>query len=68
MQGLKKQEKAEKNGLAVQYDVDRLKTFTQGLPFELTGAQKVTNEICRDLRSRSICNDCFKVTWGVGKR
>lgn len=40
MQGLKKQEKAEKNGLAVQYDVDRLKTFTQGLPFELTGAQK----------------------------
>lgn len=40
MQGLKKQEKAEKNGLAIQYDVDRLKTFTQGLPFELTGAQK----------------------------
>ncbi len=52
MQGLKKQEKAEKNGLAIQYDVDCLKTFAQGLPFELTGAQKkVTNEICRDLRS-----------------
>lgn len=44
MQGLKKQEKAEKNGLAIQYDVDRLKTFTQGLPFELTGAQKKSDQ------------------------
>ncbi|EPA8149782.1 ATP-dependent DNA helicase RecG [Enterococcus faecalis] len=68
MQGLKKQEKAEKNGLAVQYDVDRLKTFTQGLPFELTGAQKkVTNEICRDLRSPKHMQRLLQGDVGSGK-
>lgn len=68
MQGLKKQEKAEKNGLAIQYDVDRLKTFTQGLPFELTGAQKkVTNEICRDLRSPKHMQRLLQGDVGSGK-
>lgn len=52
VQGLKQKEKAEVNGIAIQYDVQRLKQFTQKLPFELTNAQKrVTNEICSDLRS-----------------
>ena len=51
IQGLKISEKAEKNGLAIDYDVQRLKAFTQTLPFELTAAQKrVTNEICHDLK------------------
>lgn len=50
IQGLKQAEKAEKNGLAISYDVEKLKNFTRSLPFELTQAQKrVTNEICRDL-------------------
>ena len=49
---IEKAEKAETNGLEILYDVQKLKQFTQKLPFELTNAQKrVTNEICRDLRS-----------------
>lgn len=49
IQGLKKEEKSEKYGIVIAYDVERVKTFTQHLPFKLTNAQKrVTNEICRD--------------------
>jgi len=49
IQGLKKEEKSEKHGIVIAYDVERLKAFTQKLPFQLTNAQKrVTNEICRD--------------------
>lgn len=49
IQGLKKEEKSEKHGIVISYDVERVKEFTQKLPFKLTGAQKrVTNEICRD--------------------
>ena len=49
IQGLKKEEKSEKHGIVIAYDVERLKAFTQKLPFQLTKAQKrVTNEICRD--------------------
>lgn len=52
LQGLKKSEKAESNGIEILYDIQKLKHFIQTLPFELTNAQKrVTNEICRDLRS-----------------
>ena len=48
LQGLKKSEKAETNGIEILYDIQRLKQFIQKLPFELTDAQKrVTNEICR---------------------
>ena len=39
LQGLRRQERAEVNGLAVQYDVQALKAFTKSLPFELTQAQ-----------------------------
>lgn len=49
IQGLKKEEKSEKHGVIINYDVERVKSFTRGLPFTLTNAQKrVTNEICRD--------------------
>lgn len=68
MQGLKKQEKAEKNGLAIQYDVARLKEFTTKLPFELTNAQKkVTNEICRDLMSPNHMQRLLQGDVGSGK-
>lgn len=49
IQGLKKEEKSEKHGIIIHYDVERVKKFTKNLPFTLTNAQKrVTNEICRD--------------------
>lgn len=68
MQGLKKNERSEKNGIAVLYDVDRLKQFTQSLPFELTAAQKrVTNEICYDLRSPQHMQRLLQGDVGSGK-
>ncbi|MBL1226802.1 ATP-dependent DNA helicase RecG [Enterococcus sp. BWR-S5] len=68
MQGLKRQEKAEKNGIAIQYDVNRLKAFTKKLPFELTQAQKkVTNEICRDLMNPHHMQRLLQGDVGSGK-
>lgn len=68
VQGLKQQEKAEVNGLSIQYDVQRLKQFTQKLPFELTAAQKrVTNEICADLRSPKHMQRLLQGDVGSGK-
>lgn len=68
LQGLKKQEKAEKNGLAIHYDVERLKQFTKKLPFTLTAAQKkVTNEICRDLMSPQHMQRLLQGDVGSGK-
>lgn len=68
MQGLKRQEKAEKNGLSIQYDVKRLKDFTKKLPFELTQAQKkVTNEICRDLMNPHHMQRLLQGDVGSGK-
>ncbi|MFV0560476.1 MAG: ATP-dependent DNA helicase RecG [Enterococcus sp.] len=68
LQGLKQEEKSEANGLSVLYDVKRLKAFTQTLPFELTNAQKrVTNEICRDLRSPKHMQRLLQGDVGSGK-
>lgn len=68
MQGLKKSERSEKNGIAIRYDVERLKQFTQKLPFELTDAQKrVTNEICYDLRSKKHMQRLLQGDVGSGK-
>ena len=68
IQGLKISEKAEKNGLAIDYDVQRLKAFTQTLPFELTAAQKrVTNEICHDLKSPQHMQRLLQGDVGSGK-
>ncbi len=68
MQGLKKSERSEKNGIAIRYDVKRLKQFTQKLPFELTDAQKrVTNEICYDLRSKNHMQRLLQGDVGSGK-
>lgn len=68
IQGLKQSERSEKNGLAIRYDVERLKRFTQQLPFELTEAQKkVTNEICYDLRSTRHMQRLLQGDVGSGK-
>ena len=68
IQGLKNVEKAEQNGLSVLYDVEKLRAFTQALPFELTGAQKrVTNEICQDLRSPKHMQRLLQGDVGSGK-
>lgn len=68
MQGLKNSERSEKNGIAIRYDVQRLKQFTQSLPFELTDAQKrVTNEICYDLRSKNHMQRLLQGDVGSGK-
>lgn len=68
IQGLKSKEKAEINGLPILYDVARLKKFVDRLPFELTAAQKrVTNEICRDLRSPTHMQRLLQGDVGSGK-
>lgn len=68
LQGLKKAEKSEKNGLEILYDVERLKQFTKKLPFELTTAQKrVTNEICRDLHNPHHMQRLLQGDVGSGK-
>lgn len=68
LQGLKKSEKAETNGIEILYDIQRLKQFIQKLSFELTDAQKrVTNEICRDLRSPQHMQRLLQGDVGSGK-
>lgn len=68
IQGLKTKEKAEKNGLSIPYDIQKLKTFIASLPFELTNAQKkVTNEICKDLLSPNHMQRLLQGDVGSGK-
>ena len=68
IQGLKTKEKAEKNGLSIPYDIQKLRTFIASLPFELTNAQKkVTNEICKDLLSPKHMQRLLQGDVGSGK-
>lgn len=68
IQGLKTKEKAEKNGLCIPYDIQKLKAFIASLPFELTNAQKkVTNEICKDLLSPNHMQRLLQGDVGSGK-
>lgn len=68
IQGLKIKEKAEKNGLSIPYDIQKLKAFIASLPFELTNAQKkVTNEICKDLLSPKHMQRLLQGDVGSGK-
>lgn len=68
IQGLKTKEKAEKNGLSIPYDIQKLKVFIASLPFELTNAQKkVTNEICKDLLSPKHMQRLLQGDVGSGK-
>lgn len=68
IQGLKHAEKSERHGKAIPYDVTALKDFTSHLPFDLTTAQKrVTNEICRDLKSPQHMQRLLQGDVGSGK-
>ncbi|WP_368250536.1 ATP-dependent DNA helicase RecG [Enterococcus sp. 2201sp1_2201st1_B8_2201SCRN_220225] len=68
LQGLKLKEKSVSQGLAIQYDNERLKAFIASLPFDLTKAQKkVTNEICRDLMSPEHMQRLLQGDVGSGK-
>lgn len=68
LQGLKIREKSVSQGLAIQYDNQRLKAFIASLPFTLTAAQqKVTNEICRDLLSPEHMQRLLQGDVGSGK-
>lgn len=68
LQGLKIREKSVSQGLAIQYDNQRLKAFIASLPFTLTPAQqKVTNEICRDLLSPEHMQRLLQGDVGSGK-
>lgn len=68
IQGLKSTERAEVNGLPILYDVPGLKRFVKTLPFELTQAQKrVSNEICKDMRSSMHMQRLLQGDVGSGK-
>lgn len=68
MQEMRHQEKVLEKGLEILYDVQKLKEFIGKLPFELTQAQKrVTNEICRDIRSPLHMHRLLQGDVGSGK-
>lgn len=68
LQQLRHQERELGDGQTILYDVEQLKAFTQSLPFELTAAQKrVTNEICRDMRSHKHMLRLLQGDVGSGK-
>lgn len=68
LQMLKRQTTIGAQGQVVAYDNQQLRGFLKTLPFELTHAQKrVTNEICRDLKSPYHMNRLLQGDVGSGK-
>lgn len=68
MAALKKVRKAAGKGIAIMYDLEKLKHFIASLPFELTGAQKrVVNELCAELKSPLRMNRLLQGDVGSGK-
>jgi ATP-dependent DNA helicase RecG len=68
IQALRKIRKEQEHGLAIQYDLTKLKQFIATLPYELTGAQKrVVNEICKDLLKPERMNRLLQGDVGSGK-
>lgn len=68
MQSLRKIEREQTPGIAVSYNLDKLKDFISGLPFPLTGAQKrVVNEILGDMKSPFRMNRLLQGDVGSGK-
>jgi ATP-dependent DNA helicase RecG len=68
MQALRKFEREHSNGIAQHYDVEKIKVFTDSLPFPLTGAQKrVVNEISADMKSPFRMNRLLQGDVGSGK-
>ncbi|WP_376766200.1 ATP-dependent DNA helicase RecG [Bacillus haikouensis] len=68
MQALRKFEREHSSGIQQHYDVEKLKGFTDTLPFPLTGAQKrVVNEISADMKSPYRMNRLLQGDVGSGK-
>jgi ATP-dependent DNA helicase RecG len=68
MQALRKFEREHSSGIEQHYDVEKIKAFTDSLPFPLTGAQKrVVNEISADLKSPYRMNRLLQGDVGSGK-
>lgn len=68
IQALRKARRDHEKGLAIAYDVEKLRHFITTLPYELTGAQKrVVNEICKDLKSLHRMNRLLQGDVGSGK-
>lgn len=68
IQALRKANKENEKGIAIQYDLQKLRKFIETIPFELTNAQKrVVNEICKDLKSPTRMNRLLQGDVGSGK-
>lgn len=68
IQALRKVRKDSEVGLSINYDLAKLRSFIEMLPYELTGAQKrVVNEICKDLKQPHRMNRLLQGDVGSGK-
>lgn len=68
MQAIKKVRKEQNKGIAIAYDIQKLKDLIATLPYELTAAQKrVVNEICKDLKDPHRMNRLLQGDVGSGK-
>ena len=68
IQALRKIRKEQEQGVAIQYDLNKIKAFIATLPYELTNAQKrVVNEICKDLKTPERMNRLLQGDVGSGK-
>lgn len=68
IQSLRKTRKENEKGIAVAYDLQKVREFIQTIPFELTNAQKrVVNEICKDLKEPHRMNRLLQGDVGSGK-
>ena len=68
IQALRKVNKENEKGIAIHYNLTKLKEFIVTLPYELTGAQKrVVNEICKDLLQPQRMNRLLQGDVGSGK-
>jgi ATP-dependent DNA helicase RecG len=68
MQAIKKVRKEQNPGIAIAYDIQKLKDLIATLPYELTTAQKrVVNEICKDLKEPHRMNRLLQGDVGSGK-
>ncbi|KPL61167.1 ATP-dependent DNA helicase RecG [Rossellomorea vietnamensis] len=68
MQALRKFEREHSNGMPQHYDLEKVKSFIDSLPFPLTDAQKrVVNEISADMKSPYRMNRLLQGDVGSGK-
>ena len=61
--------KASDEAIEINYDINKVKSFIQSLPFELTDAQKSSvNEIFRDLKAPIRMHRLLQGDVGSGKQ